>query len=148
MGGIGNASAEYGPYSLISFWHVLEHVHRLRENLSIARNLLTEDGRLAIAVPNPSSWDAKQYGPDWVAWDAPRHLYHFTPEVMMNLLTRTGFRPVHMGAVAFDAFYQSILSEKPGAVGLIRGGLRGSISFCRGILGKNGSSELYIAYKN
>jgi SAM-dependent methyltransferase len=147
-GGIENASVDSGPYSLISFWHVLEHVHRLQENLSTARDLLTADGRLAIAVPNPDSWDAHAYGTDWVAWDAPRHLYHFTPDVMMNLLTRMGFRPVHTGAVAFDAFYHCILSERPGAIGLIRGGLRGSMSFCRGILGKYGSSELYIAYKN
>jgi SAM-dependent methyltransferase len=148
LGGIENASADAGPYALISFWHVLEHVHRLRQNLSIARDLLADDGRLAIAVPNPGSWDADAYGTDWVAWDAPRHLYHFTPDVMTDLLARVGYRPVRAGAVAFDAFYHCILSEKPGTIGFIRGGLRGSISFCRGVMGKGGSSELYIAYKN
>ena len=148
LGGIENASAESGPYELISLWHVLEHVHLLRDNLSIARDLLTDDGRLSIAVPNPDSWDAARYGSDWVAWDAPRHLYHFRPDVMMALLSRMGYHPVHAGAVAFDAFYHCMLSEGPGITGILRGGWRGSISFCRGILGKSGSSELYIAYKN
>jgi SAM-dependent methyltransferase len=146
-GGIENASVQDGPYLLISFWHVLEHVHRLQDNLTIAHELLSDDGRLAIAVPNPSSWDAKAYGAKWVAWDAPRHLYHFRPDVMMELLSHSGFRPVRAGAVAFDAFYQSILSESSGAAGLIRGGLRGSISYVRGLLGMGGSSELYFAYK-
>jgi SAM-dependent methyltransferase len=146
-GGIENASSENGPYSLITFWHVLEHVHLLKENLKRSHELLSDEGRLAIAVPNPSSTDAKAYGRDWVAWDSPRHLYHFRPEVMMNLLKRSGFRAERAGAVAFDAFYHSILSESSGSAGLIRGGVRGSLSYLRGLLGQGGSSELYFAYK-
>ncbi|MBU0692017.1 class I SAM-dependent methyltransferase [bacterium] len=147
QGGIEQASAETGPYALITFWHVLEHVHRLRDNLTIAHRLLAENGRLSIAVPNPASWDAQVYGRNWVAWDAPRHLYHFRPKVMMELLMRSGFRPVRAGAIAFDAFYHCVLSEQGGAMRLMRGGWRGSISFLRSILGLNGSSELYFAYK-
>lgn len=147
-GGIENAAESDGPFTLITFWHVLEHVHHLRDNLEIAQRLLADDGRLAIAVPNPSSWDAKAYGREWVAWDTPRHLYHFRPDVMLDLLTRAGFRAEQAGAVAFDAFYHCILSEQPGVVGLMRGGWRGMNSYFRGLLGKDGSSELYFAYKH
>ena len=136
-----------GPYDLITFWHVLEHVHRLRQTLDIARSLLSERGRLAIAVPNPQSLDARFYGTRWVAWDTPRHLYHFEPPVMLELLENSGFRAERAGAVAFDAFYHTLLSERKSLTGYVRGGWCGAISYARGLIGADGSSELYFAYK-
>jgi 2-polyprenyl-3-methyl-5-hydroxy-6-metoxy-1,4-benzoquinol methylase len=136
-----------GPFALITFWHVLEHVHRLKENLARAHGLLDHGGRLAIAVPNPVSKDARFYRERWVAWDAPRHLYHFEPRVMLELLAKSGFRPERKGAVAFDAFYHSILSEPKSVTGLLRGGCHGLSSYLSGITGHDGSSELYLAYK-
>ncbi|MBU0509343.1 class I SAM-dependent methyltransferase [bacterium] len=136
-----------GPFDLITLWHVLEHLHDLRGNLERMRSLLKEGGRLAIAVPNPSSSDARAYGAKWVAWDTPRHLYHFEPTVMTDLLIRAGFHARRHGAVAFDAFYHSLLSESGGAIRLLRAGMRGGWSFFCGSFGGAGSSELYIAEK-
>jgi predicted SAM-dependent methyltransferase len=124
---------------LITFWHVLEHVHKLRETLEIARQLLSPRGKIAIAVPNPLSFDAKAYGDKWVAWDAPRHLYHFEPPVMLDLLIRAGFDPRSLGAVAFDAFYHSMMSEKRKSRGVMRGAYRGMLSYTSGLLGGPGS---------
>jgi len=138
---------ETEPFELVTLWHVLEHVHALREVLERLRNLLTDGGRLVIAVPNPLSSDARAYGTNWVAWEAPRHLYHFEPAVMLDLLERAGFRAERRGALAFDAFYHSLLSERGGPFGLVRAGWRGLLSFTRGLLGGEGSSELYFAYK-
>ena len=146
-GGIDAVPAHAGPYKLITLWHVLEHVHKLRETLETARQLLAPRGRLAIAVPNPLSFDAKAYGDKWVAWDAPRHLYHFEPPVMLDLLIRAGYDPRSLGAVAFDAYYHCILSEPRTVFGLMRGAYRGSLSYASGLLGGPGSSELYIGYK-
>ncbi len=136
-----------GPYELITFWHVLEHVHRLQRTLAVVHNLLSERGRLALAVPNPQSLDARLYGTNWVAWDTPRHLYHFEPAVMLDLLERAGFRAERAGAVAFDAFYHTLLSEPKSLPGYLRGGWRGTRSYLRGWFGADGSSELYFAYK-
>lgn len=143
-GGIESVPTHAGPYKLITFWHVLEHVHKLRETLEIARQLLSPRGKIAVAVPNPLSFDAKAYGDQWVAWDAPRHLYNFEPPVMLDLLIRAGFDPRSLGAVAFDAFYHSILSEKRSVLGVLRGSYRGMLSYTSGVLGGPGSSELYI----
>lgn len=143
-GGMGAIPAHAGPYKLITFWHVLEHVHKLRETLETARKLLAPRGKIAIAVPNPLSFDAKTYRDKWVAWDAPRHLYHFEPPVMLDLLIRAGFDPRSLGAVAFDAFYHCILSEPRSAIGVMRGAYRGTLSYTSGLLGGPGSSELYI----
>jgi len=135
------------PFDLIVLWHVLEHVSDLRGNLARLHDLLRDGGRLAIAVPNPLSRDARVYGSDWVAWDTPRHLYHFEPPVMHDLLGRAGFEARHAGAVAFDAFYHSLLSERGGALRYLRASGHGFASFLQGIFGGHGSSELYFATK-
>ncbi len=143
-GGIDSVPPHAGPYKLITFWHVLEHVHKLRETLEIARKMLSPRGKIAVAVPNPLSIDAKAYGDNWVAWDAPRHLYHFEPPVMLDLLIRAGFDPRSLGAVAFDAFYHCLLSEPRKPLPMLRGMYRGALSYTSGLLGGPGSSELYI----
>jgi len=146
-GNINAVPAHAGPYKLITLWHVLEHVHKLRETLETARQLLAPRGKIAVAVPNPQSFDAKAYGDRWVAWDTPRHLYHFDPPVMLDLLIRAGFDPRSLGAVAFDAFYHSIMSEPRGFTGIVRGGARGALSYASGLFGGPGSSELYLGIK-
>ncbi|MCC6477196.1 class I SAM-dependent methyltransferase [bacterium] len=146
-GDIRAVPRENGSYRLVTMWHVLEHVHRLRETLDRVRDLLGPKGQIAIAVPNPVSSDAKAYGDKWVAWDAPRHLYHFEPQVMLDLLIRAGFDPRRAGAVAFDAFYHSLMSETNVPMALTRGAVCGTISYLRGLAGGYGSSELYIGTK-
>lgn len=146
-GTVNDLPESAGHFDLISLWHVLEHVPDLRGNLARLRDLLKDDGRLAIAVPNPLSCDARVYDSRWVAWDTPRHLYHFEPSVMLDLLRRSGFKAEHKGAVAFDAFYHSLLSEQGGAIRFLRAGVRGTMSFLSGSLGGHGSSELYFAQK-
>jgi SAM-dependent methyltransferase len=146
-GTLADVPSDAGAFELITFWHVLEHVHDLRDVLNRAHELLSANGQLAIAVPNPLSVDASVYGPHWVAWDTPRHLYHFEPPVMLDLLEQSGFRARRAGAVAFDAFYHSLLSEKKTVHGLLRGGTVGLTSYVRGLIGAEGSSELYLAYK-
>jgi SAM-dependent methyltransferase len=145
-GGIEAVPDSAGRFDLITLWHVLEHVHDLRGTLARLRELLSQEGRLVIAAPNPLSGDARAYGAEWVAWDAPRHLYHFEPDVLLSLLRDCGFRAERKGAVAFDAFYHCLLSERT-AVGYLRAVTRGTASWLRGVCGGEGSSELYWAIK-
>ncbi|TNF27643.1 MAG: class I SAM-dependent methyltransferase [Bacteroidetes bacterium] len=51
-------------FSVITLWHVLEHVHRLEETLLDFHRTLKPDGILIIAVPNHTSYDAKFYKED------------------------------------------------------------------------------------
>lgn len=146
-GSIEAVPRDTASFDLITMWHVLEHVHDLRGTLTRLRELLASDGRLAIAVPNPLSLDARVYGARWVAWDAPRHLYHFEPAVLLDLLNRSGFRAERKGAVAFDAFYHCLLSERASVAGHARALTRGLASWLRGLSGGEGSSELFWATK-
>ncbi|MBN1928990.1 MAG: class I SAM-dependent methyltransferase [Chlorobiaceae bacterium] len=99
-------------FDRIIFWHALEHLHRIGENLDKSRELLAADGQLVIALPNLQSDDARRYGPHWIALDAPRHLYHFTPATLEVLLTRHGFSVIETGAWLPDTLYNVWYSEK------------------------------------
>ncbi len=99
-------------YDAITLWHVLEHVHDLHGYLTRFEQLLKINGRLIIAVPNFTSFDASKYGKDWAAYDVPRHLYHFSPKSMEILLETKGLVVEQMKPMWFDSFYVSMLSEK------------------------------------
>ena len=98
--------------SVISMWHVLEHVHSLDERLIQISALLSSSGYFVVAVPNKESWDAKYYSDLWAAFDVPRHLYHFSPSVIKTLVGKYGFEHITSMAMKFDSFYVSMLSEK------------------------------------
>jgi len=99
-------------FDRIVLWHVLEHIHRIGAALDSAFRMLEPDGRLVIALPNVDSYDAATYVAGWIALDAPRHLYHFTPETLGRLLARHGFSVVDIRAFAPDTLYNVWYSEK------------------------------------
>ena len=99
-------------FDRIVFWHALEHLHRINESLARARELLKPGGQLVIAVPNLQSDDARRYGPNWIALDAPRHLWHFTPETLRKLLEKHGFSVLEFGRWIPDTLYNVWYSEK------------------------------------
>lgn len=99
-------------FDAITMWHVLEHVHHLKEEMQVLKRLLKKDGRIFIAVPNHTSYDARHYGQFWAAWDVPRHLYHFSPASMQFLCSELGLKIERSKPMWFDSFYISMLSEK------------------------------------
>ncbi len=101
-----------GSYDAITMWHVLEHVHSLHECVQQCRQLLSEKGRLLVAVPNHTSVDARHYKDQWAAYDVPRHLYHFSPHSMNVLMNAHGLQIKKIRPMWFDSFYVSMLSEK------------------------------------
>jgi len=117
-------------FSVITMWHVLEHVSELNQRVVELRRLLTDDGRIYIAVPNHKSNDAKYYGASWAAYDVPRHLYHFEQKTIQHLFEKHKLHLEKVIPMKFDAFYVSLLSEqyKTGKSNLFRGFLRGILS--------------------
>jgi 2-polyprenyl-3-methyl-5-hydroxy-6-metoxy-1,4-benzoquinol methylase len=99
-------------FDVVTMWHVLEHVHKLKERMEQINRLLKPDGTLIIAVPNSDSFDAGKYYDFWAAYDLPRHLYHFTQESIKKLAKRNNFSVKTIIPLKFDAFYISLLSEK------------------------------------
>jgi len=101
-----------GSFNAITMWHVLEHVHQLHEYVNQLRHLLSEKGKIFIAVPNYTSYDAAHYKEHWAAYDVPRHLYHFSPQSMKALMNAHGLQVIKMKPMWFDSFYVSMLSEQ------------------------------------
>ncbi len=151
-GDLSDAVLKKPAYDVISFWHSLEHIHRLKENLQTVKEILKQKGLLIIALPNPDSLDAKIYKAKWVAWDAPRHLWHFKPDVMRRLLDEMGFKLLKKKAMPFDPFYNCLHSEFLSGSKLWKFIVRFPIiSFLSYLLGTinpaRGSSIVYIAVK-
>jgi 2-polyprenyl-3-methyl-5-hydroxy-6-metoxy-1,4-benzoquinol methylase len=99
-------------YDAITLWHVLEHVHDLHKYSQQLKELLKQNGRLLIALPNYTSLDASVYKEYWAAYDVPRHLYHFSPLAMKHLMEKVGLKMVDYKPMWFDSFYISLLSSK------------------------------------
>src|SRR5260221_13706233 len=99
-------------FDAITLWHVLEHVHELHPYMERLKTLIKRDGRIFIAVPNYTSYDAKVYQGAWAAYDVPRHLYHFSPDAMERLLTPHDLQLHFSRPMWYDSVYISMLSEK------------------------------------
>jgi 2-polyprenyl-3-methyl-5-hydroxy-6-metoxy-1,4-benzoquinol methylase len=118
-------------FDVITLWHVLEHVHDLNDYLRTFYKLLKPNGRLIIAVPNYTSYDAQFYKKYWAAYDVPRHLYHFSPTSMEFLSKKYKMQIASIHPMWYDSFYVSLLSErykKSGVLGMIRAVIIGCLS--------------------
>ncbi|MEX0703085.1 MAG: class I SAM-dependent methyltransferase [Planctomycetales bacterium] len=93
-------------FDLVVSWHVLEHVRDPRAVLEEIHRLLKPGGRVVVAVPNFSSWQARWAGPAWFHLDLPRHLHHFPLPALERLLGRCGFEcgKVHHLSLRQDPF--------------------------------------------
>ena len=103
---------ETHSFDVITLWHVLEHLPDLEKHFELFKNLLKPNGALVIAVPNYKSYDAQFYKEFWAAYDAPRHLWHFSQQSIKLLGMKFKMDLVDIAPMKFDAFYVSLLSEK------------------------------------
>jgi SAM-dependent methyltransferase len=103
---------EQRAFDRIVLWHALEHIHAIGETLERLKRLLRKDGVMVIALPNPACPEAALYRENWVAWDAPRHLYHFTPGTLEKLLEKHGLRISESMPYFPDAIFNIVYSEK------------------------------------
>ncbi len=137
-------------YDAITMWHVLEHVHQLNEYIEQLKNMLNDNGKIFIAVPNYTSYDARHYGQYWAAYDVPRHLYHFSPKSMHHLLRQHGLKIIKIKPMWYDSFYVSMLSEhyKNGKSNIVKAFFIGLLSNVKTMFDKEKCSSLiYIIEK-
>lgn len=78
-------------FDVVTMWDVLEHVPNPRGYLDEIRRILKPGGWLIIKVPDPCSWEARLFGPYWIGYDAPRHLFGFPRHVLSRELASLGF---------------------------------------------------------
>ncbi len=143
------ASLPDASFDVITLWHVLEHVDDLKTQTSEITRLLKPKGRLVIALPNFQSFDCQHFKDKWAAWDVPRHLNHFSPKTLQNLITSLGFTPIGTKKLIWDAYYISFMSEQflHHSLPLIRGAYWGLVSNCKARKSGNWSSLVYLFEK-
>lgn len=153
-----NLSQVKDSFDVVTMWHVFEHIHDIDELMKNIHRILNDEGYLILTVPNINSQDAGYYKSEWIALDAPRHLYHFRPEDMILLLKKHNFKleKIH-NKLHFDVWYNVLLSAQ--LKGKIKGknatildyiiaGIIGKISFFYGLINKKKTtSPVYIAKK-
>ena len=105
-------SLEANSFDVITLWHVFEHLPKLDMHIKLLKHLLKPNGTLVIAVPNFKSYDAQYYKQFWAAYDAPRHLWHFSKTSIVELFKKEGMALKGVLPMIFDAYYVSLLSEK------------------------------------
>jgi len=103
---------ENEKFDVITMWHVLEHIHILHATIEKIYRLLSNTGKLIIAVPNINSYDAKYFKEYWAAYDTPRHLYHFNQRTLELLMNKHGIKLDMIVPMKYDAYYISLISTK------------------------------------
>lgn len=140
-------------FSVITLWHVLEHLYDPHTTLKQIHARAKSSALLVIAVPDRESWDAHHYGPQWAAYDVPRHLFHYRRADIHALLQAHGFQLLATKGMWLDSIYVSMLTAKNAGrsapLALFLGILFGSWSNLVSLFSKRPtSSSLYLARKS
>ena len=93
-GNLDGANYPDNFFDIVTLYNVLEHVHNPRQLLQIIKRIIKNEGSLVIQVPNTDSWQLKIFKERWSAFDVPRDLYYFNPDILSRILQREGFEPV------------------------------------------------------
>lgn len=114
------AGFEKNYFDVVLFNHSLEHMFDPAATLREAFRVLKPGGAVMIYLPNAGSAEAALFGQWWVAWDPPRHLFHFTKQSLARMLEQVGFRAVtvrtSLGKSSFlgsvDRVYRHVLGSR------------------------------------
>lgn len=75
-------------FTLLSMWHVLEHLPNPLAILTRAHELLVPGGLLVLEVPNVNCFWRRSYR---YPFSAILHLFHFSPSTLAALVQKAGF---------------------------------------------------------
>lgn len=113
---------------VVTLWHVFEHLDDPRAILLKIRQILRPDGVVVIAVPNVDSWQARIFRGAWYHLDVPRHLFHYSPASLANLLAGAAFTVVDIrfGWAEHDpaGFLGSVMRLSPPGEGMVHRAVR------------------------
>jgi 2-polyprenyl-3-methyl-5-hydroxy-6-metoxy-1,4-benzoquinol methylase len=99
-----------GAFDFMMLNHSFEHMPQPLSVLKELYRLLKPDRYVLIRTPVAASFAWRKYGVNWVAIDAPRHLYIHTPKSIQQLAEQAGFELKQM---FFDSHaYQFWASEQ------------------------------------
>ena len=71
--------------------HAAEHLPSPSRTFTELHRVIKPGGAVVLWLPNANSWAARLLGDWWIGYDAPRHLYDFTPATLARMLRQCGF---------------------------------------------------------
>ncbi len=92
-------------FSCILINNVFEHLHDPAGVLASCHQALIDGGVLVVVVPNHDSLPIRALKGSWPGYDAPRHLYGFSPRTLTHLLRKHGFTVEYIHHNAPMAWY-------------------------------------------
>ena len=99
-------------FDIITLWHSIEHVHDIKKLFKQIEFLLKEKGLLFIAIPNHDAYERENFFiDDWVAYDIPRHLYHFNTQTFERLLEKNKFIIKKSYSMYQDTLFNILMSS-------------------------------------
>ena len=89
----GHAKAlpfEDNTQSILTYFHVLEHICNINEVLEEAHRVLETNGYLVIEVPDAQEYESNSVSTGF--WPSIReHIYHYSPKGLADALVKNGF---------------------------------------------------------
>ena len=78
-------------FDAVIMWHVLEHVPAVPVLMAEISRILKPGGIYLVGVPNFGSVEARFAKEGWFHLDVPRHINHFTKNILLKNLSDAGF---------------------------------------------------------
>jgi len=79
-------------FDVITMWNVLEHLHHPMAALIEVHRILKKGGWFVFSIPNVEGLEARLFGPLWMGWEMPRHLYLFPRSTLTRMLSDVGLK--------------------------------------------------------
>ncbi len=87
--------------------HVLEHVEDPIAFLTEIKRLLKKRGVVVLRLPNFASLEARLAKRDWLHFDDPFHVAHYSPRAIRKLLLKVGFTDIRVRPTLYE--YKQVL---------------------------------------
>ncbi len=101
VGQLWDAPFPSASFDLVHMSHVLEHVPDPVRLLTEAVDLARPGGQIYLETPNVDSFSRRRAGKYWVPWEAPRHLYLYSPATLGELVSGVGLEVERMSTFHF-----------------------------------------------
>lgn len=98
-------------YDIVLSVHVLEHVENPLKTLRVIHSKLRKDGKLILITPIDKF---KKIGNWELDVDINQHLWTWTPQLMINLLNRAGFKVIHNEIISTCGYKKLLFFRKFG----------------------------------
>jgi len=92
--GIEGMHEKSETFDIVTFWESFEHLRDPLQALRKAYKALKKKGYIIIECPNYASTERFLFGSAWFHLDPPRHLFHYTPKGLKNVLEKQGLTVV------------------------------------------------------